>query len=169
MSSILWTFLKLLLLLTGVYLYNLMTELYFEHEIAISFRNVMLKRKIILKIVFSCEVTIHKFSTNTIFEHVFWDTFHVVVMHFCQPIVPSHPILWHPFHTGYIFWCKHANWAVVYVPVILLYCCLKYVHAYCTLSRAGYILFWLLLLIVSKNTRVSQVTPCVVCCWFFFQ
>ena len=58
MSLILWTFLKLLLLLTGVYLKNLMTELYFGHEIAICFTNVVLRIKIISKIVFSCKVTI---------------------------------------------------------------------------------------------------------------
>ena len=60
MSAILWPFLKLLLLLTGVYLSNLMTELYFGHEIAIGFKNVMSRIKITSKIVFSCKVTIHE-------------------------------------------------------------------------------------------------------------
>ena len=60
-SAILWKFLKLLLLLTGVYLYNLMTELYFEHGIAIGFKNVLLRIKIISDIVFSCKVTFHEF------------------------------------------------------------------------------------------------------------
>ena len=61
MSAILWTFLKLLLLLTGGYPYNLMTQLYFGHEIVIGFKNVMLGIKIISKIDFSCKVTIHEF------------------------------------------------------------------------------------------------------------
>ena len=60
-SAILWTFLKLLLLLTCGYFYNLMTQLYFRHEIAIGFKNVMLRIKIILNIAFPCKVTIHEF------------------------------------------------------------------------------------------------------------
>ena len=43
------------------YIYNLMTQLYFRHEIAIGFKNVMLRIKIISNINFSCEVTIHEF------------------------------------------------------------------------------------------------------------
>ena len=76
MSAILWTFLKLPLLLTCGYLYNLMTLLYFRHEIAISLKNVMLRIKIISNINFFCKVTIHEFKTNTFLkwgdlEHIF--------------------------------------------------------------------------------------------------
>ena len=68
MSVIVWTFLKSLLLLTGrPTRVPLMTEIYFGQKIAIGFKNVMLKIKIISKIAFSCKVTIHEFSTNTIF------------------------------------------------------------------------------------------------------
>ena len=34
--------------------------------------------------------------------------FRSFVMHICHHIVPSHPIIRHPYLTGYIFWCRHA-------------------------------------------------------------
>ena len=94
---------KLLLLLTGVYLYNFMTELYFGHEIAIGFKNVMLRIKIIANIVFTCRVTIHEFKTNTFLKWGDLEHFTVVVMHICHPIIPSHPIIRHTYLTGYIY------------------------------------------------------------------
>ena len=54
----------------GLYLYNLMTESYFGNEIAIGFKNVMLR--IISNIVFSCKVTI---QTNTFLKWGDLDTF----------------------------------------------------------------------------------------------
>ena len=54
-----------------------MTELYFGHEIAIGFKNVMSRIKKTSKIVFSCKVTIHEFQTNTFLKRgdFTWDTF----------------------------------------------------------------------------------------------
>ena len=110
--------LGLLLLLNSVYLYTLINELYFGHEKAISFKNVMLKIKIISKIVFFCKVTIHEFSTNTIFEvGVSWDTFHVVVKHLCHLVTPSSQVT--PFYGTHnlpdIYFCVNIsdNLAVV--------------------------------------------------------
>ena len=90
---------------------------------------------------------------------VTWDTFSVVVMHICHPIVPSHPIIRHPYLTGYIFWCKHAIWpGYIHVSVILLLIVCPCVF-YFQLSR-------LLMLIFSKEHKSVPSHP--MCQLFFF-